>query len=291
MTRQSNNSLRREIVKQAVAENVTDTTEIRQRIKDEGLPPAKDGWIEEFVDRVRRESHPKVYCDGCWSRSYGAGIGVTSEDLGIEASERVEARTVNVAESLAVIRAIEIVLAMSVRGVRLFSDSMLVVNWANGRYVRRSTTAREYAPRIEDLLGEVDGTLQWTPGSTNPADTLSRQAVREVTADESLSPLEIVVCTPMEGLRFRHFAALKSGRDEFTRIRLPKLKEEVPTDDVETVVAEFIEDEKRQASCLRWVLRGLPLDKAIRKVRVDAEITDNVVQARRRRRDEWQDWE
>ncbi len=82
-----------------------------------------------------------------------------------------------------------------------------------------------------------------------------------------------VLRTPMESLRFRDFVRLKvGGRDEFSGLGLDQLKQMVPE---HLKVADAIEGEASIASCLRWVLRGLPLDKAIRKVRTDLEVAEN----------------
>ena len=82
-----------------------------------------------------------------------------------------------------------------------------------------------------------------------------------------------VLRAPMESLRFRDFVRLKvGGRDEFSGLGLDQLKQMVPE---HLKVAEAIEDEAATASCLRWMLRGLPLDKAIRKVRTDLEVAEN----------------
>lgn len=84
--------------------------------------------------------------------------------------------------------------------------------------------------------------------------------------------------TPMERLRFRHFLNLKSGRDVFSRYPLAKLRELVSVNALEEV--RKLEHEREQASCLRWVLRGLDLDKAIRKVKTDAEVTAQTIARR-----------
>ncbi|MGE3778398.1 MAG: hypothetical protein AB7F89_14520 [Pirellulaceae bacterium] len=85
--------------------------------------------------------------------------------------------------------------------------------------------------------------------------------------------LRRVVRTPMQFLRFQDFMRLKvGGRDEYSGLRLDQLKQLVPE---HSKVAEAIEDEAAIASCLRWMLRGLPLDKAIRKVRTDLEVAEN----------------
>ena len=80
--------------------------------------------------------------------------------------------------------------------------------------------------------------------------------------------------------KFRDYAALRSGRDRFTSMRLPALEAEIDI----AVVAEArrgmaeVPEEQRDADVarvLRWVLRGLPLAMAIRKVEVDREISTN----------------
>ncbi len=87
------------------------------------------------------------------------------------------------------------------------------------------------------------------------------------------TPLQRIIDTPMRRLRFRDFTRLKvGGRDKFSNVRLKRLKEMVP-DHIE--VEAVLEDEKDVASCLRWILRGLPLHKAIRKVKTDLEVAEN----------------
>lgn len=82
-----------------------------------------------------------------------------------------------------------------------------------------------------------------------------------------------VLRTPMESLRFQDFMRLKvGGRDEFSGLGLDRLRQLVPD---HLKVADAIQDDAAIASCLRWMLRGLPLDKAIRKVRTDLEVAEN----------------
>ena len=85
--------------------------------------------------------------------------------------------------------------------------------------------------------------------------------------------LSQVAHTPMASLKFHDFKNLKSGRDEFSRLKLPQLRERFSAADQEQVEDEF--DDKLAAQCYRWMLRGLPLDKAVRKVRTDLEVSMN----------------
>jgi len=55
-----------------------------------------------------------------------------------------------------------------------------------------------------------------------------------------------------------------SGRDEFSKLRLPALKQQLPKEFEE--VAAKLTDPKEQAAALRWVLRGHSVEWAIGKV-------------------------
>jgi len=80
--------------------------------------------------------------------------------------------------------------------------------------------------------------------------------------------------TPMDLLRFRDFLRLKSGRDTFSRLKLDTLREMVSITAVREAEGAFA-DTKQQAVCLRWVLRGLAPDKAVRKVQTDLEVSEH----------------
>lgn len=90
---------------------------------------------------------------------------------------------------------------------------------------------------------------------------------------------------PMSHLRFRDFLVVKSGRDQYSAMRLPTLREAVTEDVIVAVTAALPDDEPMQARCYRWVLRGLHVDKTIRKVKTDAEVSDNAREARTK--DKW----
>jgi hypothetical protein len=91
--------------------------------------------------------------------------------------------------------------------------------------------------------------------------------------------LQYVIQTPMEHLRFRDFMELKCGWDEYSKLRLPALREMAPEHELVDVVLE--ENERQIAACLRWMLRGLPIDKAIRKVQTDEEVARNAIGIKR----------
>jgi hypothetical protein len=93
--------------------------------------------------------------------------------------------------------------------------------------------------------------------------------------------LDRMIATPMDQLRFEDFIKLKSGRDKLSNIKLDILKSTVSATDSELVATTFADDQTRQAACFRWILRGLTSDKAIRKIKTDIEITQNVRNSKR----------
>ncbi len=86
------------------------------------------------------------------------------------------------------------------------------------------------------------------------------------------SELDRIISAPLPSLGFKDFLQLKCGRDRFSTLKLAELKTSVPHSDCVIASSEFPDDPKAVATCLRWMLRGLPLNKVIRKVRTDAEV-------------------
>ena len=79
----------------------------------------------------------------------------------------------------------------------------------------------------------------------------------------------------MEALRFRDFHNLTSGQDAFSRLKLPDLLSNFAPAAVNAIIDAFPGDPDNQAKALRWVLRGLLPDRAIRKVKTDLEVSEN----------------
>lgn len=81
---------------------------------------------------------------------------------------------------------------------------------------------------------------------------------------------------------FSDFAALKSGRDRFSGMKRDALVALCSEKDIQAIWA--LDSEPMQLSALRWHLRGLPVNMAIHKVKVDKEISDNAQAAKAKRR-------
>jgi hypothetical protein len=77
--------------------------------------------------------------------------------------------------------------------------------------------------------------------------------------------------------KFVDYVLLKTqGRDEFSSMRLKELEEKIGKKFILEIKKENFDD-KQKAVAYRWILRGLPLDMAIRKVNVDTEVAKNSV--------------
>jgi len=88
--------------------------------------------------------------------------------------------------------------------------------------------------------------------------------------------------------KFKDYAALRSGRDRFSGMKLPELEASVgdqARSDVRSKMAFVPEGERDTeiAKALRWLLRGLPIDMAVRKVAVDREISSSAGKSTKRR--------
>lgn len=86
--------------------------------------------------------------------------------------------------------------------------------------------------------------------------------------------------------RFKDFAALRSGRDAYSGMRLEALTAALGAAAVAVHerfggIAE-VERGAEAAKAMRWMLRGLTLELAVRKVEVDREVTTNASGKRRR---------
>lgn len=76
-------------------------------------------------------------------------------------------------------------------------------------------------------------------------------------------------------LKFKDFAELKTfGKDKFSNIKLKDIEPFLKEDDI-LMVQSDLKEEKLVLSALRWVARGLNVNCAIRKVKVDFEILNN----------------
>jgi ribonuclease HI len=220
----------------------------------------------------------KIYCDALF-QSGRAGVGVYCERPAISIRKTFEElHSANAAECVAAIEAIRAAEELLLEGFQLWSGSRLVVEWTSGGFEMKCVTAFRYVPEIRDLLRAKCASIHWTGAGANPAEQLSRSAI-EGRSDFS-DGLLYVISAPMDGLRSKDFAKLRCSADGLSRKRLPDLLV-LAGDAVSEQVRSAFEQDKHVAACLRWVLRGLPVDKAIRKVETDLDIGEHVRSLRR----------
>ncbi|MCF7963663.1 MAG: hypothetical protein K9M08_23220 [Pirellula sp.] len=69
-------------------------------------------------------------------------------------------------------------------------------------------------------------------------------------------------------------ASLRSGRDKYSNIMLPELIQMMPREAAE--IAEVLPELSDQAVAIRWVMRGLSVEHAVAKVRLDHEMVKGI---------------
>ena len=75
---------------------------------------------------------------------------------------------------------------------------------------------------------------------------------------------------------FKDYMNLKTyGMDKYSRMKMDKLQELLKEKDIELAKTAF-DDDKLILSTLRWRCRGLLIDDAIRKVKTDLEVANNI---------------
>lgn len=83
--------------------------------------------------------------------------------------------------------------------------------------------------------------------------------------------------------RFRDFVALKvGGKDQYSYLGYAALRSQISPTDRRKVEAA-LEIHADRAKVYRWMLRGLPADYAIRKVKTDLEVSANAQYAQEER--------
>lgn len=80
---------------------------------------------------------------------------------------------------------------------------------------------------------------------------------------------------------FKDYAKLKSGFDDYSKLKKEDLELFLNEVDLFKLRNEF-KDEKSYLSCLRWICRGLDMDYAINKIKVDIEIHENAINSKKR---------
>jgi ribonuclease HI len=224
------------------------------------------------------------------------GCGVVLEVEGQEYSfwEYIgQQETNNRAEYGGLLLGLKKALELGVTHLQVYGDSQLVINQVTGSYACRNAGLIPLWQEARQLTGRFQSCdFQWIPREQNQkADYAAGQAIQSMMGQTAEIPDDLPVCQPVEklkvpiqrlnergeGAKFKEWLLLKSGSDEFSSLRGQILENRVPVRVREAIAAALTSEEHSELyeKALRWWLRGLKVACAVRKVRVDAEVSAN----------------
>lgn len=108
-------------------------------------------------------------------------------------------------------------------------------------------------------------------------DSLEKSDIKQIESNNikiKKDILNIISLEKRKKAKFKDYINLKSGFDEFSKIKKNDLFAKFPKYILNEIKISLI-TEKEQLSALRWICRGLPQEMAIHKVKVDMEISKN----------------
>jgi ribonuclease HI len=190
----------------------------------------------------------------------------------------------------------------SYRGPLLvIGDSQLIIGQVEGTMRAKDPTLIQQRDQAQALVARIPGgvTFRWERRDRNTAadalagdgqSTLPPPAQRTYARTTQLATAPISAATriaistlnehPAPG--FKDFARLTvGGTDAFSSLKLPILIVQAGSDTITAVQAAFPDDPVRQAAALRWCLRGLAVELAIRKGQVDAILASQATKQRK----------
>ena len=268
----------------------------KNKKKKVNLPALPENWCQAWTDGA------------CAGNPGQMGIGVFLADALqneiAKASESVGVGTNNEAEYLAVLKAVTLASENDFPGVRIRSDSELVVKQLTGEYGINNPRLYALAKRIRKASQALpEGfTIFWVPRESNKiADALASRATGMPQAPtesdkvqwkpdpdfapdpEQLANLPTLKCDMKRFLanpnpKFKDFLQLRSGgMDGYSRLGVDKALEIVNVR-FGNKALEWIKESLEEAidsaygkNALRWCARGLPPDMALKKASVDLE--------------------
>lgn len=203
--------------------------------------------------------------------------------------------TNNVAEYTALKKGLEDYVRRHGTGpLQVRGDSKLVIKQMAGEWRISNSTLKGLASKINRFTSQHDLKIEykWVPRDQNsiadglaaPPTSASEQLpqnryvadVRQAPISENLRK-QIVSVNRAPSPGFSMMKNLKvGGRDTYSTKKLSDLVVEAGEEPSRIVKERFPDDQKAQASALRWLLRGLALDRAIHKVKVDLDINAKV---------------
>jgi len=219
-----------------------------------------------------------IYFDGGAEPNPGPASGAAVLDFpdgdSITVAVNLGVATNNVAEYSGCIAGLRKALELGKGCVHVLGDSQLVIKQLQGKYAVKAANLRPLFLEARQLLAQFDSyQLEWIPRSQNSrADAAAGEVIAVNHSSAKPLPLSLPVCLPAEALKakieklikqgdqagFKDFLALKSGRDEFSKLRGDILIDAVPSE-IRDAIASLLragDDEDFTAKVYRWWLRG-----------------------------------
>nr|WP_321496979.1 ribonuclease HI family protein [uncultured Methanolobus sp.] len=218
--------------------------------------------------------------------------------------------TNNVAEYTALKEGILNYLKLGGKGpLQVYGDSKLVISQMSGKWKVNNENLAKIKDETSDIIKKHNLKVKftWVPREQNSiADRLAlpkcrrnqvsrsdsktesktskessvkpenRKFVADVNSSSVSSKLRLQIneLNTSSSPGFKSFAQLKvGGFDSFSRKKLETLQKEAGSKASSIAKDEFPKNPTQQASALRWMLRGLSTDLAVKKVKVDIELS------------------
>jgi ribonuclease HI len=223
----------------------------------------------------------------------GAAVIVLPSGEQYAVSEFLNHATNNEAEYTGLIVGLQKARDLGLQKIIIKGDSKLVINQVKGSWKINSDRLGELCQIVRKLISQFQHTnLIWIPREQNKlADaaankcmdrgerTTDRHSIRKKEPKAKFlastqSPVEKLIALGKQA-KFKDYANLKSGRDEFTSKKINDLKKLIPEESIKEIDKNWDGNDTYLAKVYRWYLRGLPVEMALKKVRTDAEIEEN----------------
>ncbi len=226
----------------------------------------------------------------------------TSQTSGRGEQRPAPGNTNNLGEYQGLIAGLSAYLEQGHRGPLLvIGDSQLIIGQVTGTMRAKDPVLMQQRDRARELTARIVGgvTFRWERRERNTAadalagdgqSTLPAPAMRSYARGADVATVVIAAATraaiialnahPAPG--FKDFVRLTvGGTDALSARKLPILIVQAGADAVAAVQAAFPNDPTRQAAALRWCMRGLAVELAIRKGQVDVTLAAQSEQQRK----------
>ena len=203
--------------------------------------------------------------------------------------------TNNTAEFTALLLGLQEYIRLGGKGpLNVFGDSQLTINIVTGTWAAKAVNIRQLLSQIKAELAHIPGkvTFSWqyrefnaqadklAAGKSATSQTLKEKPIMAMNIPDGINPLTaqaILVINETADPGFRMFARLRvGGADGYSGLKLAQL-ETIAGPECSAYIAEALKLEEGSAvklkeTALRWTLRGLSAQNAIKKIRVDQEL-------------------